>query len=176
MRRLPRNLHFEARKVLCLPRNLHFALAKCCACHAICTSRVTKCCACHEIWTSRFTKCCTCHEICKQTSHVSKSHDSLHLSRNQSTSKITTMSKVLHLPRNLHLKYNRSDPLHLSRKLDFGAPKHEVSLAPATQKDHHVRKCAQHHNESAVATSTRRRHPDFASLRSRNACRRFREA
>ena len=34
-----------------------------------------------------------------QTSHMSKSHDSLHLSRNQSGSKITTMSKVLHLPR-----------------------------------------------------------------------------
>ena len=35
---------------------------------------------------------------------MSKSHDSMHLSRNQSASKIATMSKVLHLPRNLHFK------------------------------------------------------------------------
>ena len=44
--------------------------------------------------------------------------------------------------------------LHLSRKVDFGPPKHEVSLPPATKSDHHVRKCARHHNESAVTTST----------------------
>ena len=48
-------------------------------------------------------------------------------------------------------KYNSSEPLHLSRKVDFGAPKHEVSLAAATKSNHHVRKCARHHNESAVA-------------------------
>ena len=38
------------------------------------------------------------------TSHMSKSHDSLHLSRNQSSSTITTMSKALHLPRKLHFE------------------------------------------------------------------------
>ena len=36
------------------------------------------------------------------SSHMSKSHDSLHLSRNLSSSTITNMSKVLHLPRKLH--------------------------------------------------------------------------
>ena len=39
-----------------------------------------------------------------QTSHMWKSYDSLHLSRNQSASTITTMSKLLHLPRNLHFE------------------------------------------------------------------------
>ena len=72
-------------------------------------SESTKCCACYEICASRFACyeiCFTCHEICKvhevlrlprnlQKSQVSKSYDSLHLSRNQSGSKITTMSKVL---------------------------------------------------------------------------------
>ena len=50
--------------------------SKCCGCHAICTSRLlrlTKCFARRDI----FTKCCA------QTSHMSKSCDSLHLSRNR---------------------------------------------------------------------------------------------
>ena len=64
----------------------------------------------------------------------------------------------------------------MSRKIDLGPPKHEVSLAPATKSDHHVRKCARHHNESAAAGSTRRGHPAFASLRSRSARRQLREA
>ena len=45
-----------------------------------------------------------------QTSHMSKSHDSLHLSRNQSASKITTMFKVLRLPQNLHFE-SRAAPI-----------------------------------------------------------------
>ena len=102
-----------------------------------------------------------------QTSHMSKSHDSLHLSRNLSSSTITTMSKVLHLPRKLHFEVKKSTLEH---------QKHEVSLAPATKSDHQIPKCARHHNESAVARSTRRGHPDSASLRSRNALRGFREA
>ena len=73
-------------------------------------------------------------------------------------------------------KQHRSDPLHLSRKVDFGPPKHEVSLALATKSDHQVGKCAQRHNASAVATSTRRGQADFARLRSRNALRGFRDA
>ena len=96
----------------------------------------------------------------------------LHLSRNLSSSTITTMSKVLHLPRNLHFEVK---PL-LSRKVDFGAPKHEVSHAPATISDHHVRKCARRHNESAVVRSTRRGQADFVGLRSRNALRGLRES
>ena len=65
-----------------------------------------------------------------------------------------TVSKALRLPRKL--QSNTSDPLHLSRK----APKHEVSLAPATKSDHHVQKCTRRHNESAVATWT---HPPTSS-------------
>ena len=48
--------------------------------------------------------------------------------------------------------------------------------ASATKSDPHVRKCARYHSESTVAISARRTHPDFASLRSRNALRGFREA
>ena len=79
------------------------------------------------------------------------------------------MSKVLILPENCISKQNSSDLLHLSRKVDIGAPKHEVSLAPAMKSHHRVRKCARHHNESAVARSTHCRHPDSASRRSRSA-------
>ena len=79
-----------------------------------------------------------------QTGHMSKSHESLHSSRNQSAS--------------MPFEVKHSDPLRLSRKADFGPPKHEVFL-----------QCARHHNESALATSTRSSHPDFASVRSRNA-------
>ena len=87
---LPRNLHFEVHKVLPLPRNLHFEVHKVLhACHEICTSRVTECCACHEIC-----KRITCPKV---TIHM-------HLSRNLSSSTITTMSKVLHLPRKLHFQ------------------------------------------------------------------------
>ena len=137
---------------------------------------------CHEICTSRFTKCLLLpqnlhfevHKALRlpqesalrgsQTSHTLKSHDSLHLSQNQSTSKSTTVSKVLRLPRSLHFEVKplRSlAPLPTSRLWTT-----KFSLAPATTS---VRKCARHDNESAVTTSTRRRHPDFASLRSRNA-------
>ena len=58
-----------------------------CACHEICTSRSTKRCACHEICTSRFTKRCACYNICAL----------------RFASKIT-ISKALHLPRNLHFE------------------------------------------------------------------------
>ena len=68
----------------------------------------------------------------------------------------------------------RSDPLHLPRIADFGQPKQEVSFAPATKSDHHVRKCTRRHNESAVARSARSGPPDFASLLSRSAL--FRQA
>ena len=100
-----------------------------------------------------------------QTSHMSKSHDSLHLSRNQSSSTITTKSKVLHLPRNLHFEVKQLGSLAPVTKSRLGALKH----APATKSDHHVPKCARHHNESAVARSTRCRQADFVSLRSQNA-------
>ena len=101
-----------------------------------------------------------------QTTHISKSHDPLLLSRSLSSSMITTVSTVPATKTAF-----RSKTARLSRKVDFGAPKHEVSLAPATKSDHHVPKCARRHNESAVVTSARSSHPDSASLRSRSVSR-----
>ena len=123
--RPPRNLHCTSRFTKCCGCHelCTSRFAKCWTCHEICASRFTKCCTCHEICASRFTKCC--HEICSsrlykccdlrieghrvlclprnlQTSHVSKSRESLHLSRNQSSSTITTI--VLRLPRKLHFE------------------------------------------------------------------------
>ena len=174
-------------------------------CHEICTSRFTERCTCHEISTSRFSKR-ACHEICTsrltlrlclarnlQTSQMStshdslhlSSHDSLHLSRNLSSSTITTKCPKCPATKTAFRSTTAPIPCTLSPKFDFGAPTREVSLAPATKSHHHVRKCAydrrdgvrcecekvhaRHHNESAVVRSTRRRHPDSASLRSRNA-------
>ena len=76
-----------------------------CTCHEICTSRVTERCACYELCTSRSTKCCTCHELCTSRSanepHVQKSRFTAPV---LSSLTITTMSKVLHLPRKLHFE------------------------------------------------------------------------
>ena len=159
---LPRNLRFEVHQVLRLPRNLHFEVHKRCACHEICTSRFTKCCACHEICTSRFTKycachgictsrftkfcacheictsrftkCCACHEICKRATS-SRSHDSLHLSRNSElvedhhhvqsaalATKSAFPSKAAPIPCTCHEKstldhQNTRFPLHPPRKV-----------------------------------------------------------
>ena len=135
---LPRSLHLRGSQMLHLPRNLHIEGDR-----VLCLPRKL------------------------QASHMSESHDLLHLSRNQSSSKITTMSKVLCLPRNLHFEVKP-----LRSLAPVGKSRLWTTLAPATKSDH-VRKCAWHHNKSAVATRTRRGHPDFASLRSRSARRLF---
>ena len=85
--RLLRNLHFEVHKVLCLPGNLHFEVHK-------------------VLFVPQ-----NLH-----LSHMSKSYDSLHLSRNQSSSRTTPMSKVLCLPRNRHFEVK---PLQSLRFKDF---------------------------------------------------------
>ena len=115
----------QGRKVLCLPRN--------------CTLRFTKCCACREICKratcSKATTHCTCHEI--------------------RASKITTMSKVLQLPRNLHFE---AKPLR--------------SLAPVTKSRSWTTNargvpCACHEKWPPCAKMRAARgHPDFASLHS----------
>ena len=74
-----------------------------CACYDICTSRFTKCCACHEICASRFTK-----PRNLQTSHMSKSHDSLHLSRNQSADHVQSTARAT---KNLHFEVKPLRPL-----------------------------------------------------------------
>ena len=139
---LPRNLHFEVYKVLRLPRNLHFVTLKCWTCHEINLHfevhnmlRLPRNLR-QEIFTSRSTKCCTCHET-RNRPTWSQSHDSPHLSRNQSASKITTISKALGLPRNLHFSapitcacheksldhQNTRFPLRLPRKKEPSCPK-----------------------------------------------------
>ena len=115
------------------------------------------------------TKCFTCHEVvlCLPRNLHFELCKALRLPQNLHFE----VHKVLHLPRNLHFEVK---PL---RKVDF--KDHESTrfpFAPATKSGHHVRKRARHHNESAVATSTRRPPADSASLRSRNALRGFREA
>ena len=114
--RLPRNLHFKVRKVLLLPRNLEFER---CACHELCTLkflsalRFTNRCACYEIYTSRFT--CSgpatafrCKNASNDTIQIPKrsfrARQFTALSRNLSASKVSTVSKVLRLPRNLHFE------------------------------------------------------------------------
>ena len=110
---LPRNLHFEVHQVLCLPRNLHFKVHKVLWLPRNLHFEVHK-----VLWLPRNPhieghrmRCLPrnlhieghrvlCLPRNLQTSHISKSHDSLHLSRNLSSSTITTMSKVLRLPRN----------------------------------------------------------------------------
>ena len=112
----------EVHKVLRLPRNLHFEVHKvlpsqsACACHETAlpgsqsavpaTKSALKV---HKVLHLPRNVHFQVHTVLHQqrflkTSHMSKSHDSLHLSRNQSTSKITTMSKALCLPRNLHME------------------------------------------------------------------------
>ena len=102
-----------------------------CACHEICTSRFTKCCACHELCTSRFTKCCARHEICKRaTCPKVKIHCTCH--EIWAPRRSPPCPKCCTCHENCTSKQNSSDPLHLSRKVDFAAPKHEVSLAVTT--------------------------------------------
>ena len=102
---------------------------------------VVSVCACNEICTPKLTTHCTCHEI---------------------RAPRRSPPCPMRLP---HIEVKPFRSLHLSRKVNFGPPQHEVSLAPATKSDHHVRKCARHHNESAVATSARSSHLGFASLK-----------
>ena len=82
----------EVHKVLCLPRSLHFKSHK--------VARRNLHFKVHKVLRTAPTT------ILESPPHV-ESHDSLHLSRNQSASKTTTTSKVLHLPRNLHFEVSR---------------------------------------------------------------------
>ena len=165
--RLSRNLHIEAHKVLCLPRNLHFKVHK-----VLCLLRGLHV-EVHKVLHLPRNLHVEVHKVLRlsrnlhfevdkvlclprnlQTSHMPKSCDSVHLSQVQSSSKITTMSKVLRLPRNLHVKVKPLRSLAPVMKSRLSTTKTR-GLAPAAKSDHHVRKCARHHNESAVARSTR---------------------
>ena len=199
--RLPRNL---LHKVLCLPRRFTKCCAcheictsrftkfcacreictsrftQCCTCHEICTSRLTKCCACHEICTSRFTKRCTCHGIC--TSRVTECcGNEPHVQKSRFTAPVTK-SELLNdhhvqsdAPATKPAFRTRTSPIcHEKSALEHQNTRFPLRLPP--RKVTTVPKCARRHNESAVARSTRRGPPDSASLRSRNAHGRCREA
>ena len=163
---MTRNLHFEVHKVLCLSRNLHFEV------HSLPRKL-------HEMCTSRFTKCCACHEICKRaTCPKATIHCTCHKIRAPRGSRPYAKCCTCH---KFYTSEQSPIPCTCQEKstLEYVGPpnlKHELSLAPATKSDHHVQKRVRHHNESAVATSTHCGHPDFASLHSRIARRRFREA
>ena len=137
---LPRNLRIEVHQVLCLPRNLRFEV------HQVLPLPRNLHIEGHRV---------LCLPRNLQTSHMSKSHDSPHLSRNLSSSTITTMSKVLHLPP--AQSKTAPTPSTCHEKSTKEAPKHEVSLAPATNSDHHVPKCgAQSLEAPAAATQIQR--------------------
>ena len=155
-----------------------FQSTKCCASAEICTSRFTKYCACQEICTSRFTKCCTC----SRNLHF-EVHKVLRLPRNLHL-EVTECCACHEICKRAVQKSRFTAPVTKSELLD---DHHRVqSAAPATKttchekstlenqktrfplclpqkSHHHVRKCARHHNESAVVRSTRRRHSDLAS-------------
>ena len=127
-------------QVLCLPRNLHFEV------HEV-RIKVHKVLRQPRNLRVEVHECCACHEIGAMLGLPRYLRFEVH--------------KVLCLPRDSHFEVKPPIPC-MSGKVDFGPPKHEVFLAPAT-KSHHVRKCARHQNEGAVATRARSSHPDFAS-------------
>ena len=97
------------------PRNLHFEVHKstACATKSALPGPQTKYCTCHEIFNRSTSPATKLHfkdkvlrlpQFLLKTTHMSKSQDSLHLSRNWSASKITIMSKALRLPRSLQFK------------------------------------------------------------------------
>ena len=69
--------------------------------------------------------------------HMSKVHDSLHLPRNQSTPKTTTMSKALHLPRSLHIEVKRLRSPAPGTKSRLGAWAQQFQRACAVEMHFH---------------------------------------
>ena len=140
--RLPRNLHFEVHQALYPPRNLHFEVHTSVMKSTLRGSQsavpATKSANEPRVQKSRFTAPVRKSELLDDHRHVQSVAPA---------TKTALRSKTAPIPCACHEK----------------SPKHEVSLAPATKKHHHVRKCARHHNESAVARSTRRP-PRFREL------------
>ena len=137
--------------MLCLSRSLHPEVHKVLACHKFCTSRSTKyseiCtsrsteyCTRHEICTSRFTKCCACQDF-ENEPHVEKSRFTALVTKLQRVQDHHIQSAA---PATTSAFRSEAAPIpcicHEKSTLD--TPKHEVSLAPATKSDHHVRKWA----------------------------------
>ena len=142
---LPRNLHFEVQKTLCLPRNLHFQVHK-----MLCLLRNLYF-QVHKV-VSALRGLQSAVPATKSTLRGSESGvlaTKSALRGSQSAAPVTKSAcpnVTIHCnqpaTKTALRSINRSDLLRLSRKVDFGPPKHEVSLAPATKSGHHVRKCA----------------------------------
>ena len=148
---LPRNLHFEVEvhKALPLPRNLHFEVH--CACHEICTSRFASAVPATKSALRRPPSAVTATKSANEP-HVQKSRFTAPVTKSELLDDHHHVQSVA--PATKTAKYNSSDPLHLSRKVDLEEPKREVSPAPATKCDRRARKCARRHNESAIVRST----------------------
>ena len=167
------------------PQNLHCS-PKCCICHQTCTSRFTRLSACNEMCTSRFTKFLACHEICTSRLALCLAllvtlPDKIALPKTTSRSPKEAfgryISKVLKVLKASHVQSSQvpAPAMKSTRAKDH----HQVqSAAPVTKSHatnsglHQVRRCAQHHNESAVEESNRSGPPFCASLRRRIALRR----
>ena len=54
---------------------------------------------------------------------------------------IIIIFNVLCLLRNLYFETKKSDSLYLSRKIDFGTPKYEVSLTSTTKNNRYIYIC-----------------------------------
>ena len=139
--RLPRNLHFEGHKVLRLPRNLHFEV--------------------HMLGLPK-----SAHRG-SQCAPATKSANEPHPERRSPPSKIT---KVLCLPRNLHFEVKPAPipcTCHEKSTLD-----HENTRFPLHLPRKVTTMCENAHGTTTRAQSLEAPaagHPDFASLRSRNA-------
>ena len=90
----------------------------------------------------------------QSTAPVTTSENEPHVQKSRFTSRVTKSEHVEdyqccachEIYRNLHIEVKPLRPLApVTMKVDFGPPKHEVSLAPATKSDH----------QSACGTATR---------------------
>ena len=192
---LLRNLHFEVHKVL---RTSGFA-----KCHEICTSRFTKCCACSKsalrgsqsaVPATKSALRCSQSAVpaTKSALRCSQSAAPATKSARQGPRSTAPARKAANEP---HAPVTKSERLedhdHVQSTVTKSALRSKAAPIPCTcheksTLDHQNTRfplrlprsgrCARHHNKSAVARSTRRNHPDFASLRSQNALRGLREA
>ena len=199
---LPRNLHFEAHKVLRLPRNLHFEVHKVLRLsqnphfevHKATTNSAHR----GSQSAAPVTKSSLSIKIREGHRFGSLGARALLSSKNGCRRRARTDPKPHVEKTGFAAPVTRSERLEDHHHVQSAAPATKsalLSMIPCTchQKstlDHQnmrfplclprkvttMSENARGHNESAVARSTRSSHPDFASLRSRNAHRGFREA
>ena len=167
-RRLPRTLHFKVHKALRLPRNLHIKIHIAQPCQGESQQ---------EHWTKgsiMMPKCCfrsRLRPVSENEPHVQKSRFTAPATKPEHAEESHHVQSTALAKKSVHRR--KAAPISCTR-YKISRLWTTKSLAPATNNDHQVRKCARHHNESAVLKNTRASPPDFGSLRSRNALRRSR--